>query len=72
MEELKELPTLVDNTEKFHTVEKQTSTGLTKPLHSNILAIQYPKVGDFIYFEGQRFVVTKELNRKRFVIKWRG
>jgi hypothetical protein len=67
----KELPTLVDNLGNFPTVEKETPTSLTKPLHSDILAIQYPKVGDLIYFAGQHFVVTKELNRKRFIIKWR-
>lgn len=71
-QEPKSLPTLVDNTEKFKTVEKETSPALTKPRRLDILAIQYPKVGDILYFEGQRFAVTKELNRKRFVIKWKG
>ena len=66
------LPSLVDNTGNFTTVEKETSTSLTEAAETAIMAIQYPKEGDILNFVGQRYVVTRELNRHRWVIKWRG
>ena len=66
------LPALVDNSAKFKGVEEQTSTDLTSETEPVIMTIHHPKVGDFIFFTGQRFVVTKELRRHRFVMKWHG
>lgn len=64
------LPSLVDNSGKFPTVEEETSPALTRPAIPPRLV--YPKPGDMLYFKGQRFEVISELNRHRFVIKWRG
>jgi hypothetical protein len=66
----KDLPTLVDNSGNFPSVEKETSPALTRPAIPDNLV--YPKRGDILYFAGQRFAVTQELRRHRFVIKWRG
>ena len=68
----KALPTLVDNTGNFQTVEKETPTFLTGTAGHDRMAIQYPKEGNILNFAGQRYAVTKELNRHRWVIKWRG
>ena len=70
--EEKSLPTLVDNTGNFSAVEKETSTFLTGVAGHDRMAIQYPKEGDILNFAGQRYAVTKELNRHRWVIKWKG
>jgi hypothetical protein len=66
-----ELPLLVDNSAKFQEVEKetQTSTDLTSEDIPDTLV--YPRVGDHLFFDGQKFEVTKELSRHRFVVKWR-
>ena len=68
----KDLPTLVDNTGNFPTVEKETPTSLTGAPGYDKMAIQYPKEGDILNFAGQRYAITKELNRHRWVIKWKG
>jgi hypothetical protein len=64
------LPTLVDNSEKFTTVEKETSPSLTVEEISG--KIGYPKMGDMLIFLGQRFEVIQEHSRHRFTVKWRG
>jgi hypothetical protein len=70
--ETKELPVLVDNMEKFHSVEKETPTDEAAAFKQEARStIKYPLVGSLLSFEGQLFVVTKELGRHRFIIKWR-
>jgi hypothetical protein len=73
MNEQEELPKLVDNMEQLHTVEKEVSipTGEPIPRQASNSTIKYPRLGSLLSYEGQLYAVTKELNRNRFVIKWR-
>lgn len=34
--------------------------------------VQYPSEGSILMYRGQRFVVSKVLNRHRFIVRWKG